>query len=56
VVVRVRSLLVTATFLLDVSLSVAQTGAWLDTALAPWNQAGAAVPTAPHPRAPHQAI
>ena len=45
--VRVRSLLVTATFLLDVSLSVAQTGDWLDTALASWNQAGAAVPMAP---------
>jgi len=47
---RVRSLLVTATLLLDVSLCVAQTGAWLDTALAPWNHARAAVPTAPPPK------
>ena len=48
--VRARSLLMVAVFLLGISPAAAQTGAWLDAALAPWNQAGAAVPTAPPPK------
>jgi len=40
-----------AVLLLGISPAAAQTGAWLDAAPAPWNQAGAAVPTAPPPKA-----
>jgi hypothetical protein len=47
---RGRALLIVAMLLLEVSPSAAQTGAWLDTALARWNQAGAALPTAPPPK------
>ena len=39
-----------AVLLLGISPAAAQTGAWLDAALAPWNGAGAAVPTAPLPK------
>jgi hypothetical protein len=39
-----------AVLLFGISPAAAQTGAWLDATLAPWNQAGAAVPTAPPPK------
>ena len=45
--VRARSLLMVAVLLLGISSVAAQTGGWLDAALAPWNQAGATVPKAP---------
>lgn len=48
--VRARSLLMVAVLLFGISPAAAQTGAWLDATLAPWNQAGAAVPTAPPPK------
>ncbi len=48
--VRARSLLIVAVLLLGTSPAAAQTGAWLDAALASWNQMGAAVPTAPPPK------
>lgn len=45
-----RSLVLTAAFLLVARAAFAQSGGWLDKPFTDWNQAGAHVPTAPPPK------